>query len=292
MSSTAIGTFTCWDGYDGYELVDERSSRFPRRSRLSSTSAVPPSLRKGAERGGERRQTSRSTTRQGPREQEYTSLDELWSTLRERKHAAEAKLPLKVKSLEAPHAEPSGVSRSTLEQHVTTPRKAIPPKVKRKKSTDCVSFRESRSGRTITATFDLPGIKKEQAHVSFRWNHLVVTWQTVKISEKEEDGRLVREREEKKYTRTIPLPEGTKFEEIRAVMDNRHLILSYPNMRTVRVEPRPRLTRQAEPRRVEPTVISDGDIKSSDDFENASYLKSTDHSPHEEITEITDISEY
>lgn len=162
----------------------------------------------------------------------------------------------------------------------------------------------------ITATFDLPGIKKEQAHVSFRWNHLVVTWQTVKITEKEEGGRLVREREEKKYTRTIPLPEGTKvsecpsplsceadrrvlqFEEVRAVMDNRQLTLSYPNMRTVRVEPRPRLPRQAEPRRVEPTVISDSDIKSSDEFENASYLKSTDHSPHEEVTEITDVSEY
>ena len=75
-------------------------------------------------------------------------------------------------------------------------------------------------------------------------------------------------------------------------MDNRRLILSYPNMRTVRVEPRPRLPRQAEARRIEPTVISDSDIKSSDDFENASYLKSTDHSPHEEITEISDISEY
>lgn len=75
-------------------------------------------------------------------------------------------------------------------------------------------------------------------------------------------------------------------------MDNRHLILNYPNMRAVRVEPRPRLPRQAEPRRVEPTVISDGDIKSSDDFEDGSYLKSTDHSPHEEVTEITDISEY
>jgi HSP20 family molecular chaperone IbpA len=218
--------------------------------------------------------------------------------LREKKQAAEAKLPLKVKSLEKPQPGPTGSAMSRFtpgplaEQHITH-RKPTPPKVKRKKSTDCVSFRESPSGRTITATFDLPEIKKEQAHVSFRWNHLVVTWQTVKITEKEEDGRLVREREEKKYTRTIPLPEGTKFEEIRAVMDNRRLILNYPNMRTVRVEPRPKLSRQAEPRRIEPTVVSDGDIKSSDEFENGSYLKSTDHSPHEEeLTEITDISEY
>lgn len=135
MSSTAIGTFTCWDGYDGCEMVEERPSRPPRRSRLSSTSALPSSLRKGAERGGERQQTSKPATRQDPREQDYTSLDELWNTLRERKHAAEAKLPLKVKSLEAPQAGSSVVSRSTPEQHVTTPRKATPPKLKRKKST-------------------------------------------------------------------------------------------------------------------------------------------------------------
>lgn len=134
MSSTAIGTFTCWDDHDGCELA-VGPSRPPHRSRLSSTTIVPSSLRQGAERGGGRQQTSKSTIRQGPREQEYMSLDELWNTLRERKHVAEAKLPLKVKSLESPQPGPSGVSRSTPEQHVTTPRKATPPKVKRKKST-------------------------------------------------------------------------------------------------------------------------------------------------------------
>lgn len=135
MSSTANGTFTCWDGYDGYELVEERAPRPPRRSRLVSTTTVPTSPRQGAERGGERQQMTRPTTGQGPREQEYTSLDELWSTLREKKHAAEAKLPLKVKSLEPAQAGSSVVSRFTPEQQVTTPRKVTPPKVKRKKST-------------------------------------------------------------------------------------------------------------------------------------------------------------
>ena len=134
MSSTAIGTFTCWDGYDGYELVEERPSRPPSRSRLQSTSTLPTSPRQGAERGGERPQISRLTSGQVPREQEYTSLDELWNTLREKKYAAEAKLPLKVKSLELPQDGLSGVSRFTPEQHVT-PRKVTPPKVKRKKST-------------------------------------------------------------------------------------------------------------------------------------------------------------
>lgn len=169
MSSTAIGTFTCWDGYDDYELVEERPSRPshpPRRSRLSSTSNLPTPPRRAADRSGERPQTSKSTT--ALRDQEYASLDELWSTLRERKHAAEAKLPLKVKSLETPQPGPSSASRPTPERHVATLRKVTPPKVKRKKSTyatvspcvsvfliflacsrDCVSFRESRSGRTV-----------------------------------------------------------------------------------------------------------------------------------------------
>lgn len=75
-------------------------------------------------------------------------------------------------------------------------------------------------------------------------------------------------------------------------MDDHRLILNYPNMRTVRVEPRPRISRQSEPRRVEPTVVSDGDIRSSDDFESGSYLKSMDYSPNEEVTEVTDVSEY
>jgi len=140
-------------------------------------------------------------------------------------------------------------------------------------------------------------VKKDQAHVSFRWNHLIVTWQTVKITETEEDGRLVRDREEKKYTRTIPVPEGTKFEEIHATMDNRHLILNYPNMRTVRVEPRSRPPRQAEPRRIEPTVLSDSEFKYIADYESPevalpSNLKSTEWSPTEEISEVSDILEY
>ncbi|KAF8839625.1 hypothetical protein BDN67DRAFT_905210 [Paxillus ammoniavirescens] len=240
---------------------------------------------------------SKPTNEHGARDQERTSLDQLWSTLRQKKHLEEAKRPVKVKSLETPQPGPSGMSRSAPEQPSPMPRKVTPPMVKKKKSTDCVSFRESRCGRTITATFDLPGVKKEQAHVSFRWNHLIVTWQTVKITETEEDGRLVRERQEKKYTRTIPVPEGTKFEEIHATMDNRHLILNYPNMRTVRVEPRSRPPRQAEPRRIEPTVLSDSEFKYITDYESPevalpSNLKSTEWSPTEEISEVSDIVEY
>jgi hypothetical protein len=140
------------------------------------------------------------------------------------------------------------------------------------------TFRESPDGRTVkrlhwcsttcsdlqpflkvTATFDPPGIKKQDVHISFQRNRLVVSWQTVHVTEREENGRLVRECKKDKELRTIPLPEGTKvspfrqttalanvstlpkqFEEVHANMDHRHLTLTYPNMRSVRAEARPK----------------------------------------------------
>ena len=56
-------------------------------------------------------------------------------------------------------------------------------------------------------------------HVSFQGNRLVVSWRTVKITEREESldvedpgssTRILRELEHKKYSRTIPLPDATK----------------------------------------------------------------------------------
>jgi HSP20 family molecular chaperone IbpA len=38
---------------------------------------------------------------------------------------------------------------------------------------------------------------------------VTVSWQSVTIAEMIEDGKLVRERKERKYARTLPLPVGT-----------------------------------------------------------------------------------
>lgn len=101
------------------------------------------------------------------------------------------------------------------------------------------------------------GVTKENVHVSFQRNRLVVTWVTVEISEfQEEEGYIVRERHERNLQRTLPLPEGTRvrlntfsfltspnsnvtqFEEITGAMSGRHLLLRYPNSRSFRVENR------------------------------------------------------
>ncbi|KAL6298633.1 hypothetical protein BKA93DRAFT_743749 [Sparassis latifolia] len=97
-----------------------------------------------------------------------------------------------------------------------------------------VSFKESSDHRSVIATFDIPGIKKQDMHVSFRANNIVVSWQVVKIAETRDGETLVREREENKYSHAIQLPEGTKFDEISATRDGRHLVLTYPNFRCAR----------------------------------------------------------
>ncbi|TFY82257.1 hypothetical protein EWM64_g1760 [Hericium alpestre] len=163
------------------------------------------------------------------------SLDRVWSEVRRKKERQMATQPSKVKSLEAWSASEQTPPAPTV---VPPPRAAAAkPHLKRQKSN--VFFKESRDGRLVTATFDLAGVKKEDMHVSFQADRLVVTWRTVRVTDRIENGTIFRDREEKKYSRTIPLPSGTKFEEVRASRDHRCLILTYPNMRAIRAKPRP-----------------------------------------------------
>lgn len=56
----------------------------------------------------------------------------------------------------------------------------------------------------------MSGVSKKDMHVSFKGNRIVVTWRRVRVIETMEDGVRVRERKEKQYNQTIPLPEGTQ----------------------------------------------------------------------------------
>lgn len=73
-----------------------------------------------------------------------------------------------------------------------------------------VNFQDSPDGKTVTATFELPGITKADVHVSYQNDKVVISWESVTTDERMEGDRLVRERKEKKYVRTLPLPDGTK----------------------------------------------------------------------------------
>lgn len=55
----------------------------------------------------------------------------------------------------------------------------------------------------------MTNVGKQDMHVSFRADKIIVTWRRVKIIEKREDDALVRERKEKQYSQIIPLADGT-----------------------------------------------------------------------------------
>jgi HSP20 family molecular chaperone IbpA len=54
-------------------------------------------------------------------------------------------------------------------------------------------------------------VAKEDIHISFQRNRLILTWGTGEIHEwEEDDGVIYREHVRKMYHRTLPLPEGTR----------------------------------------------------------------------------------
>ncbi len=59
-------------------------------------------------------------------------------------------------------------------------------------------------------TFDMVGVKKQDMHVSYRTSRLIVSWRVERTVERQDGDVVVREREVRRYSHTIPLPDGTK----------------------------------------------------------------------------------
>ncbi|KDQ21220.1 hypothetical protein BOTBODRAFT_168535 [Botryobasidium botryosum FD-172 SS1] len=87
---------------------------------------------------------------------------------------------------------------------------------------------ESADNNQITATFELPGLKKEDVQIDVHNNRLSISGETKSSAERQEEGYAVRERKYGKFTRTLPLPTGTKAEEIKASMENGVLTVTFP----------------------------------------------------------------
>ncbi|KAK7050940.1 hypothetical protein VNI00_005052 [Paramarasmius palmivorus] len=163
---------------------------------------------------------------------EDPDLDSLWETLRTKKEKKMAKERPKVQSLQEPE-EFSQIDPPDIDIPLESPR---PEQKQIRKQKSVTSFRESADGRTLVTFVDVRGCEKHDVHVSYQRHRLVISWQNAEYSEWEEDGCIVRERLVNNFQRTFPLPEGTRFEEIRCAMNGRHLVLKYPNSRAFRVE--------------------------------------------------------
>ncbi|KAF7365282.1 SHSP domain-containing protein [Mycena venus] len=91
-----------------------------------------------------------------------------------------------------------------------------------------MDLHENAENNTVTATFELPGIKKEDVQIETLPGRLRVSAEC-KMSEKhEKDGYAIRERRYGKYARTLQLPQGVKANEIKANMENGVLTVTFP----------------------------------------------------------------
>lgn len=69
---------------------------------------------------------------------------------------------------------------------------------------------EDAQSNTVLATFELPGLKKEDVNIDVHNNVLTISGESKLDSDRDENGYAVRERRFGKFSRSIPLPQGIK----------------------------------------------------------------------------------
>ncbi|KAI0092234.1 small heat shock protein [Irpex rosettiformis] len=87
---------------------------------------------------------------------------------------------------------------------------------------------ENSASNVVTATLELPGLKKEDVNIDVHNNVLTISGESKISSEHDENGYAVRERRFVRFERSIPLPQGIKSEDIKAGLDNGVLTVSFP----------------------------------------------------------------
>lgn len=73
-----------------------------------------------------------------------------------------------------------------------------------------MDLHENKETNTVTATFELPGFKKEDVQLDIHNNRLTVAAESKFSSDTEKEGYAVKERRFGKFSRTLQLPQGVK----------------------------------------------------------------------------------
>ena len=73
-----------------------------------------------------------------------------------------------------------------------------------------MDLHENSDKNTVTATFELPGMKKEDVSIDIHNGRLSVSGEMKMSSEHEEGGYAIRERKYGKFSRVLQLPHGIK----------------------------------------------------------------------------------
>ncbi|KAH9837562.1 HSP20-like chaperone [Rhodofomes roseus] len=91
-----------------------------------------------------------------------------------------------------------------------------------------MDLHEDNQQNLVTATFELPGLNKENVSIDVHNGVLTVSGGSTVEDKRDENGYAVRERRVGKFSRAIPLPQGIKEENIRASMENGVLTVTFP----------------------------------------------------------------
>ncbi|KZV72607.1 HSP20-like chaperone [Peniophora sp. CONT] len=91
-----------------------------------------------------------------------------------------------------------------------------------------MDVREDQEKNLITATFELPGLKREDVHIDLHDSALTISGKTKIDETMEQDGYAVRERRFGRFSRSIPVPRGLKEEDIKASLEDGVLNITFP----------------------------------------------------------------
>jgi len=73
-----------------------------------------------------------------------------------------------------------------------------------------MDLHEDADKNLVTATFELPGLSKDEINIDVHNGNLTISGEVSESTEKNEHGYSVRERKTGRFARSVRLPEGTK----------------------------------------------------------------------------------
>ena len=89
-----------------------------------------------------------------------------------------------------------------------------------------MDLHEDAEKNAVTATFELPGMKKEDVQIDVHDGQLTISGETKVSEEHNKDGYAVRERRFGKFSRTLRLPQGVNVSGVQPFRVCRLLVLT------------------------------------------------------------------
>lgn len=93
-----------------------------------------------------------------------------------------------------------------------------------------MDIHEDKERNEMTVTFELPGMKKDAVSIDIQNNRLTVSGRSALSNDLGREGYSVQERRYGSFSRTIPIPPGTKPENVKANMEHGILTVKFPSI--------------------------------------------------------------